>query len=1295
MMSRTFVALLSAALTSATAAAAVSPAAGATAQSHAAARPNYDAFYAKSRATTATAGATSLRAKQVARQRSAAGYASQFDPLRQQATFLWATDTAPVSVGPVKAAALPEALGRRYLGKYAGTLGLDRSAITSARLIGAQKMRGGSTISRFQQRVGDIEVFGRQLNVLTGADQRLVAISGSFDRGIVSKSGFARAPEQAITAAVGDLGGSIVPVAMSTEKSAGGYLSYSNYATNPDYLLERPVRVKQVYFPLPGTLEPAYYIEVIGRAAGSKRQDGYSYVVSASTGEILFRNNLIAHEGGSTAYTYRVFADPSGIKQPYDSPLGNSSVPFAGATPQDVPARQSATANRVTLVSGPISTGDAWLPDGATTTTGNHADAYLDTGLQLDPGIYLNNQPFDWPGDGYVPLTGDLRSASTDTATFDYPIAADDDPAASDAKQAAIVNLFYMNNWLHDWWYDHGFDEAAGNAQTDNYGRGGIDGDPIQAQGQDAGGRNNANMLTPGDGSSPRMQMYLFDGSISGEVCQQSPNDNCPSTAAGDGYRFSGASFGPSEFDVTGELVLIDDGSEPVTNGCNDNLLIPDPIGLGLVPDTPLPDPTLAGSIVLIDRGSCSFTTKEQYAMLSGAAAMIVINNGEGEPISMGNADIPIDVGFTTDGLYITPAVMISKASGDALKAQLAAGDSITMRVLREPSIDYDGTLDNLVIAHEYFHYVSNRLISDGNGLSNNQGGSLGEGWGDISAWMLSVREDDVNVPGNGAWQGAYPSGYYVLDSFYYGIRRMPYSADFGKNLLTFKHIEDGVPLEGDAPVGFGTDGATNSEVHNAGEVWANTMFHAYTMLLTDPRHSFSEAQSRMKDYIICGMKMTPSSPTYTEARDGVLACAKANDVVDFSRMAKAFALRGMGVEAVSPARDSTDHAGVVESYVAVIAQAPSLIAGSDDGTGDCDADGILDAGEYRTLRFELLNNGAYAAGDTVRYTLSSDSAALGFVDGNTLSFTAGAIGETSTADILVELSETAPSPLTVTLTLTASPLATPDPVVQYPDSVTLTLLANYDAAQTATSDDFEIPALSVGDWTVNSTGTTTVWSITDENDITGSGLAWFAPDLDTQTEIQLVSPAFVVPADTGFTLGFDHYYEFEEVGPLLPTGYDGGYIDVSVDGGEWVDAETFGVSFANGYDGTIQANGRSGYTGSSGGVVTETLDFGTLVAGHSVRVRFSVASDELTGAFGWIVDNLTTTGAEPAFTAVSEELGVCDVTPPDSGGGSGGGNTGGGGTGGSSSGGGAIGGGMIALFALLAAARRRRRTLH
>ncbi len=65
----------------------------------------------------------------------------------------------------------------------------------------------------------------------------------------------------------------------------------------------------------------------------------------------------------------------------------------------------------------------------------------------------------------------------------------------------AITNLFYMNNMMHDIWYQYGFDEASGNFQENNYSNGGLVGDSVFADAQDGGGLNNANFGTPPDGS--------------------------------------------------------------------------------------------------------------------------------------------------------------------------------------------------------------------------------------------------------------------------------------------------------------------------------------------------------------------------------------------------------------------------------------------------------------------------------------------------------------------------------------------------------------------------------------------------------------------------------------------------------------------------------------------------------------------------------------------------------------------------------------------------------------------------
>ncbi len=70
------------------------------------------------------------------------------------------------------------------------------------------------------------------------------------------------------------------------------------------------------------------------------------------------------------------------------------------------------------------------------------------------------------------------------------------------------MNLFYVTNVAHDVFASKGFTAAAGNFQTNNYGAGGVGGDPLLAEDRDGSGTNNANMSTPPDGFSPRMQMF-------------------------------------------------------------------------------------------------------------------------------------------------------------------------------------------------------------------------------------------------------------------------------------------------------------------------------------------------------------------------------------------------------------------------------------------------------------------------------------------------------------------------------------------------------------------------------------------------------------------------------------------------------------------------------------------------------------------------------------------------------------------------------------------------------------------
>ena len=75
---------------------------------------------------------------------------------------------------------------------------------------------------------------------------------------------------------------------------------------------------------------------------------------------------------------------------------------------------------------------------------------------------------------------------------------------------------------------------------------------------------------------------------------------------------------------------------------------------------------------------------------------------------------------MTADDPTITiPVVSVTLADGNAIKAQLAQAAAVSMRIARAEGVLRDGAIDTLVVAHEWGHYISYRLIGDSNGLDH------------------------------------------------------------------------------------------------------------------------------------------------------------------------------------------------------------------------------------------------------------------------------------------------------------------------------------------------------------------------------------------------------------------------------------------------------------------------------------------------------------------------------------------------------------------------------------------------
>ncbi len=159
-----------------------------------------------------------------------------------------------------------------------------------------------------------------------------------------------------------------------------------------------------------------------------------------------------------------------------------------------------------------------------------------------------------------------------------------------------------------------------------------------------------------------QLAAQILDGSLVGEITNPMLGEIELQTAA----------FGPAigSAGLTGNVVLIDDGSGTTTDGCE--------------PLTAASAAAVAGNIALIDRGSCNFTVKTVNAEAAGAVAVIIANNvADGLPPLGGN-----------DASIMIPTVGVSLADGNTIKADLP---NLTIALSFDPSRLAGANADGLV----------------------------------------------------------------------------------------------------------------------------------------------------------------------------------------------------------------------------------------------------------------------------------------------------------------------------------------------------------------------------------------------------------------------------------------------------------------------------------------------------------------------------------------------------------------------------------------------------------------------
>jgi len=232
-----------------------------------------------------------------------------------------------------------------------------------------------------------------------------------------------------------------------------------------------------------------------------------------------------------------------------------------------------------------------------------------------------------------------------------------------------------------------------------------------------------------------------------------------------------------------------------------------------------------------------------------------------------------------------------------------------------------DGALDNLVVAHEYAHGISNRLTGGAGNvdcLDNDE--QMGEGWSDFYGLMLTMESTHTATTPRGVGTFLFDQGAGAA-----GIRAFPYSTDLAVDPRTYDSIK-----------------GTGTFPHPVGSVWT-AMLWEMTWALIDQYgydadyYTGTGGNNMAMNLVTEAMKLQPCSPGFVDGRDAILAAdvalyAGANQCLIW----EAFAKRGLGLSAMQGNTDSREDGTEAFDVPLACLAAPPVIICPANTTAEC-----------------------------------------------------------------------------------------------------------------------------------------------------------------------------------------------------------------------------------------------------------------------------------------------------------------------------------------------------------------------
>jgi len=789
----------------------------------------------------------------------------------------------------VLAAQQPKTISAQALATFAAKAtaqGLKPADSSNPLVTDSYTDKDGLTHTYLQQQVNNLAIFNATGAVHTNAAGKVVLTTQNF---VPNAAALAPSPsptlsaEQAVTAAAVALG-LPRPVGLRPviEARVADGVTFNNGGIS-----EENIPVQLLYEQVNGKLVLAWSVTI----ATLDEQHYWNARVNAQTGRLVGNTDYVVNELATfrqhtataaarrqqalafeAASAPRRFASPLGttaagsltvVPMPYENPIQTTRVPvpLSSANPLYSPYGWQVAEGKAP--SGFFADSYSLLSSGKYLTRGNNVAAYDDNASTAS-------------GNGNVASSTNSPDGGS-TLNFDFPLNQPLGPRNANNLAAGITNLFYWNNVNHDVMMAHGFDEVSGNFQYKNLTGQGLGNDFVRAEAQDGSGRNNANFATPADGTSGRMQMYLFDNTPANALTVTGGTSDVNGT-----YSFATVAFGPTltKKPLAGKLVLVNDGvsDDNGDHGCA----------------TPFVNASdVSGNIAFIQRGGCpqltglnprvnnQFAPKVRRAQANGAVGVIVFDSlATSNLVSFGGAD--------TVGIRI-PAIFISGADGFKLRAAIRAGSTLNVAASLGP--DIDGSFDSGVMSHEFGHGISTRLTggpANSGCLPNATGNqTMGEGWSDFFGLWMTTQ------PGDNGSKLRYVGTYDSVDPLATGpgFRRRPYTTDMTKNEYTYAQL--------------GTGSGKYSETHDVGEVWTTVLWDLnwqfiYKYGYSADFYAAAGGNNKMLKLVLDGCKLQVCNPGFLDGRDALLrADTLTNRAANADLIWAVFARRGMGYSAV------------------------------------------------------------------------------------------------------------------------------------------------------------------------------------------------------------------------------------------------------------------------------------------------------------------------------------------------------------------------------------------------------------